>query len=140
MILAIINLTPLGAFGLDRLILGSYITAVLKFLTGGGVGIWAVIDWILIVSNGLFGAESINIFFMSATFDPSSIGGSKIISIIDVCLVLGLPALLACCCGTACVTGCLAAIPFWGRFFKTEEPQHAPLTGSEMTGKPPNQE
>lgn len=38
----------LGAFGIDRIYLGYWVLGILKALSLGGVGIWTVIDAILI--------------------------------------------------------------------------------------------
>ena len=42
----------LGALGIDRFYLGKIGTGILKLITGGGLGIWALIDLLII----LFGA------------------------------------------------------------------------------------
>ena len=39
----------LGYFGLDRFLIGDWCKVIIKLLTGGGLGIWYIIDWFLIV-------------------------------------------------------------------------------------------
>lgn len=43
----------LGALGVDRFYLGHIGTGVLKLLTGGGFGIWWLIDVIMIATKSL---------------------------------------------------------------------------------------
>ncbi|KAG0354626.1 TM2 domain-containing protein [Gamsiella multidivaricata] len=43
----------LGYVGVDRFYLGYIISALLKLITGGGFGIWYIIDIVLIVIGGL---------------------------------------------------------------------------------------
>ncbi|WP_228373570.1 TM2 domain-containing protein [Demequina soli] len=41
----------LGIFGIDRFYLGKVGTAILKFLTIGGLGVWVLVDIILILTG-----------------------------------------------------------------------------------------
>ncbi|HEY7424759.1 MAG TPA: TM2 domain-containing protein [Gemmataceae bacterium] len=47
----------LGGWGVDRFYLGYVGLGVLKLITGGGCGIWWLIDWIRIANGSLTDAE-----------------------------------------------------------------------------------
>ena len=47
----------LGVFGIDRFYLGYTVLGVVKLLTCGGAGIWALIDFVMILLNKLPDAQ-----------------------------------------------------------------------------------
>lgn len=42
----------LGTLGIDRFYLGKIGTGILKLITAGGLGVWTLIDVILVLANG----------------------------------------------------------------------------------------
>ncbi len=60
----------LGMFGAHRFYVGKIGTAVLMLLTLGGLGIWAVVDFILIAVGSFRDAEGRRVFLW---FEPDSI-------------------------------------------------------------------
>jgi TM2 domain-containing membrane protein YozV len=53
LVLVLITLTGLSFFGLDRIYAGQYGLGAAKFITGGGLGIWFLIDGFRVIVNAL---------------------------------------------------------------------------------------
>lgn len=51
----------LGGFGVDRFYLGSPVLGLLKLFTFGGLGIWALIDFIFAVSGSMKDSKGLNV-------------------------------------------------------------------------------
>jgi TM2 domain-containing membrane protein YozV len=49
--IALVLSIVLGTFGIDRFYLGKIGTGILKLITGGGFGIWWIIDIVLIATD-----------------------------------------------------------------------------------------
>jgi len=84
----------LGMCGVDRCCMGQCCFGTIKGLTMGGFFIWAIIDWIIIVSNALCKSPSIDSFGLVATWKSDTIQPAYIAAFICIAL-----AILQGCCG-----------------------------------------
>mmetsp|Transcript_99287 Transcript_99287/g.173403 ORF Transcript_99287/g.173403 Transcript_99287/m.173403 type:complete len:221 (+) Transcript_99287:76-738(+) len=80
-------------FGVDRCYMGQCCIGVVKGVTLGGLGIWALIDYIVVLVNMLGKKESINSFGFHGSFWPNDITAAFVISIVFLVLKA-----LSCCC------------------------------------------
>jgi len=75
-ILSSINMLALGMCGVDRCYMGQPKLGLLKLLTCGGFGVWALLDYIIITINCLQSLESINSAGFQARFNKEEIASS----------------------------------------------------------------
>lgn len=71
--LALINGFGLGCCGVDRCYLGQTVLGVVKGLTLGGLGIWALMDGIVITLNCLMSWESMSALGLKAQFEQKDL-------------------------------------------------------------------
>mmetsp|Transcript_70820 Transcript_70820/g.207533 ORF Transcript_70820/g.207533 Transcript_70820/m.207533 type:complete len:179 (-) Transcript_70820:42-578(-) len=79
-ILLILLVLDLGCCGVDRFYLGSWRTGLAKLFTCGGCGIWTLIDWVVIVQNGVNKRHEIHTLDMDASFEEDTIDSGYMIS------------------------------------------------------------
>mmetsp|Transcript_113849 Transcript_113849/g.213264 ORF Transcript_113849/g.213264 Transcript_113849/m.213264 type:complete len:200 (-) Transcript_113849:7-606(-) len=82
-----------AVLGIDRCYMGQCCIGVVKGVTLGGLGIWALIDYIVVLVNMLGKKESINSFGFHGSFWPNDITAAFVISIVFLVLKA-----LSCCC------------------------------------------
>lgn len=63
----------LGGLGFDRCFMGQCCLGVIKAMTAGGFGIWAMCDYVLAAHNGLTKQKEINSLGYHATFEQGSV-------------------------------------------------------------------
>eukprot|EP00931_Biecheleriopsis_adriatica_P094725 TRINITY_DN68354_c0_g1_i1.p1 TRINITY_DN68354_c0_g1~~TRINITY_DN68354_c0_g1_i1.p1 ORF type:complete len:337 (+),score=66.14 TRINITY_DN68354_c0_g1_i1:79-1011(+) len=86
--LALISSFGLGICGIDRCFLGATCLGIVKGLTVGGLGLWALLDWIVITTNMLEIEDAINDFGFHARFDPRSVDPAFTITAVFVVLTM----------------------------------------------------
>eukprot|EP00929_Paragymnodinium_shiwhaense_P111479 TRINITY_DN7955_c0_g1_i1.p1 TRINITY_DN7955_c0_g1~~TRINITY_DN7955_c0_g1_i1.p1 ORF type:complete len:197 (-),score=23.78 TRINITY_DN7955_c0_g1_i1:321-911(-) len=68
--------------GIDRCYMGSVCSGVIKGLTLGGLGLWAVVDYWVIMINALNGSKEINTLGFQAHFPEDEINSSYWIALV----------------------------------------------------------
>mmetsp|Transcript_147075 Transcript_147075/g.268099 ORF Transcript_147075/g.268099 Transcript_147075/m.268099 type:complete len:373 (-) Transcript_147075:52-1170(-) len=72
--------------GIDRCFMGQTVVGIIKGVTLGGLGIWMLIDYVVILINMLSYGESIHRFGFAADFEPTSINTAFVLSIVFLAL------------------------------------------------------
>jgi len=94
-VLIIIECLCLGFCGVDRCLAGQFCLGVVKGLTMGGLGVWATIDFFLILVNTLGKHQSLVALGYNLSFDPKDVQPAFVIAlvfvILKVCLITWCP-------------------------------------------------
>lgn len=79
-----------GVFGADRFYLGKIWTGILKLLTFGGLGIWALIDLSLIVSGSMTDKQGRNLIdaYKYRKFAKKTIAITSIVFILSIIFII----------------------------------------------------
>merc|ERR1712232_1104628 len=98
--MGVLEMLGLGLFGIDRMYAGSVTTGIIKLLTLGGCGVWAIVDWFAIIVNAMERKESIDSLSIKASFNKKGIKTARILGIIGVILqcVTCFICVFCCCC------------------------------------------
>mmetsp|Transcript_2188 Transcript_2188/g.6192 ORF Transcript_2188/g.6192 Transcript_2188/m.6192 type:complete len:180 (-) Transcript_2188:87-626(-) len=83
-VLAVLCLCGLNLFGADRCYLGGCGCGFAKGLTLGGLGVWALVDWIVILVNQFNQDPSIEVASFHAEFDAATVLGGLVITVFTV--------------------------------------------------------
>mmetsp|Transcript_102709 Transcript_102709/g.197154 ORF Transcript_102709/g.197154 Transcript_102709/m.197154 type:complete len:192 (-) Transcript_102709:203-778(-) len=87
-VICLITLCHLGCCGVDRCYMGNTLLGVIKGLTAGGLGIWALIDWGVLVLNMVEKSKTIDMLGFEAQWEPGGIEPAFIFGICCVVLTL----------------------------------------------------
>lgn len=87
-----------GLCGVDRCYMGDCCLGVVKALTLGGLGVWVLLDWFVVVINCVNKKTSIDSIGFTANFGKDNIDSSFYLA----CVMIGLMACKFCCGATVC--------------------------------------
>ena len=85
-------------FGVDRCFMGQICLGIVKGITFGGLGVWATIDWFVVIINCLRSEENISFFGFRADFYANTVHPAYLAALIGACIYLVKLGLCACCC------------------------------------------
>mmetsp|Transcript_46521 Transcript_46521/g.108449 ORF Transcript_46521/g.108449 Transcript_46521/m.108449 type:complete len:288 (+) Transcript_46521:53-916(+) len=87
-VLALINAFALGMCGIDRCYMGQWLLGTLKFVSLGGLGVWMLLDNVVIFMNCLLRSPSIDLLGYHTAFDEWEVGVAFWVSITAAVLYL----------------------------------------------------
>lgn len=74
LMLAAVEALGFGCCGIDRCLMGQPVLGIIKGVTIGGLLLWALIDYLLILANCFSFSTGIDVFGYAATFEESTVG------------------------------------------------------------------
>lgn len=103
--MVLLEVLGLGAFGFDRIYLGidepghmNIFFGILKFVSFGGLGVWAVVDYAAIILNALSKQKEIHELGMSCMWERGTIEASYVMAMVGCILFLSCTCLACCNC------------------------------------------
>eukprot|EP00929_Paragymnodinium_shiwhaense_P018664 TRINITY_DN12978_c0_g1_i1.p1 TRINITY_DN12978_c0_g1~~TRINITY_DN12978_c0_g1_i1.p1 ORF type:complete len:237 (+),score=39.27 TRINITY_DN12978_c0_g1_i1:106-816(+) len=83
-VLSLINTFGLGFLGMDRCYMNQPILGTIKLGTCGGLAVWALIDWVVLLLNLLMKSKSIHLLGFNAEWEPETIDAAFWIPIVCI--------------------------------------------------------
>jgi len=108
-VLLILEVLGLGAFGIDRMYLGgpNVGLGIAKLLTFSGFGVWGIIDYVVVIMNAVNREPTINTLGMHYDFETDGVETAHALGIVGLMLLL-VP--VACCLCSCCCSAIIAVL------------------------------
>jgi len=86
LVLVIIEGLAFGMCGVDRCYMGQTCLGIIKGLTFGGLGLWALIDYLIVMYNCLMSSPDVQVFGFNATFVDGTVKPAFFIALVCVAI------------------------------------------------------
>lgn len=93
-----VNFLLLGFFGIDRCVAGSFFLGILKACTLGGFGCWFIVDWALIIGNGILRQADLKMAGFDVEFESPTINDAYTMALSTILTHVSLVLLTFCSC------------------------------------------